>query len=244
MIMKRTLIVSLHDLHPGSLNLIQHQTEWLTSLGVTQYSILAVPHFHHIKKLAESEETVSWLNNQVTKKQDIVLHGLYHDRIDQKSGSFFYTKFYTANEAEFLDLADSEFLNRVQQGRSLWMEKKWPLHGFIAPAWLMPTQQDRILSELNFDYTTRLRGIHLLKKNQYVPTQSLCYSTRASWRLWVSLVWNKWLFKKLIHKPVLRLSLHPFDLTHTKIRYQIAKFLEITLANGYEALSYSSYAAL
>ena len=239
------LIVSLHDFHPGSHLAIREQIEFLTPLGVKNFSILVVPHFHHQKLLKDSASSLAYLDERHAANDDLVVHGYYHDRVGQGGGSFFWTKLYTANEAEFLDLSDGEVRHRLTRALTLWEEHGWRADGFIAPAWLMPEAQDVILKRMNFTYTTRLKYFQNLRTLRMTATQSLCYSTRAKWRRDVSLLWNKWLFARLRKtKEVIRLSLHPNDLKFEPIKSQIRDIVENALANGYEPITYATYAKL
>lgn len=239
-----SLVVSLHDLHPGSLEKIQNQVEVLTRLGVKNFSILAIPHYHHEKPLAEDAKCLAWLSERQNLGDDIVLHGFFHDRKDRRGGSVFYTKLYTAGEAEFHDLPNQEARKRLEAGLSLWKRQGWYASGFIAPGWLMPEEQDELLKDLNFSYTTRLRGFKKLRGGVFTPSQSLCYSTRAIWRRMASLGWNQWLGSKARTWPLARLSLHPNDFSYPFIRRQICRWVELTLAEGRTPLTYAQYAAL
>ncbi|MFH1067749.1 MAG: polysaccharide deacetylase family protein [bacterium] len=239
--MNKKLIVSLHDLHPASLKDVAGQVEFCRERGVDRFSILAIPHYHHGKKLADNADALRWLDERASAGDDLVLHGFYHDRFNRAGGSFFFTRFYTANEAEFLDMTAAEVLARLEEGGRLWKERGWPLAGFIAPGWLFPFTQDALLKEFGFDYTTRLRGIYALKKDRFIRAQSLCYSTRAAWRIVASLAWNRFLFQRLLKQPVMRLSLHPQDLSNPSVRRQIGDFLELALAEGFEPVSYKEY---
>lgn len=243
---KRCLIVSLHDFHPGSREAIQEQVAFCETLGVKRFSILAIPEYHHGKALPSDEDSLRWLDERHAAGDDVVLHGYYHDRADRAGeGSYFYTKLYTANEAEFLDLSEKEVASRLEKGSRLWREREWKLEGFIAPAWLMPHEQDGLLRELGFTYTTRLKGVHALRKEaSFTPSQSLCYSTRALWRRWASCLWNPLLFRRLRGGGLIRLSLHPNDLKYPAIRRQVGELLERALAEGYQPVSYAEYVAL
>lgn len=238
------LIVSLHDAHPKSISVISDQIKFCENLGVKHFSILAIPHYHHEKKLKEDKEVLDFLSKRSEAGDDIVLHGFYHDRRDRDGGNFFFTKLYTANEAEFLDLNNQEVKTRLEQGMEIWKEHGWNLDGFIAPAWLMPLEQDVILRDLNFSYTTRLKAIYALQKEEVIQTQSLCYSTRAWWRKKASLLWNSRLFSKLKETSVMRLSLHPGDFAYLEVREHIQKLLELALAEDFQPVSYAEYVAM
>jgi len=235
------LIVSLHDFHPGSLEAVREQIDLLGGLGVDRFSILAIPHYHHGKRLKDFSAAKNFLHQRRAAGDEVVIHGFFHDRAGAPAGSWFWTRFYTANEAEFLDLSDGEVEHRIGTAVELWQSQGWPTEGFIAPAWILPPRQDAILRRMGFLYTTRLREIHVLQKKRHVPAQSLCYSTRSAWRRGASQIWNPALFWRLRRNQVLRLSLHPGDLTHPAIRQQILELTEMALAEGFQPVTYASY---
>ncbi|MDR2462341.1 MAG: polysaccharide deacetylase family protein [Verrucomicrobiales bacterium] len=239
------LIVSLHDFHAGTHEAVREQIDTLTVWGVKNFSILVVPHFHHRKMLKDSAASLAYLGGRHADGDDLVIHGYYHDRVGQGGGSFFWTKLYTANEAEFLDLSDGEARHRLTRALALWEENGWRADGFIAPAWLMPEEQDMLLKRMNFTYTTRLKYWQNLRTLKVTATQSLCYSTRARWRRDASLRWNQWLFARLLKtKDVIRLSLHPRDLQFEPVKLQIRGIVETALTKGYQPITYAGYAKL
>lgn len=241
--MKR-LIISLHDFHPGSRELIQDQIQSLIGWGVNQFSILVIPQYHHGKRTRDDALSLEFLNQRHQAGDDLTLHGYYHDRSGNKGGSYFFTKLYTANEAEFLDLSDGEFTHRVELGAKLWEDQGWPLNGFIAPGWLMPQAQNKLLKRIGLTYTTRLTEFTQLQKGVTTRSQSLCYSTRATWRRSLSVLWNPILLSKLRRSDTVRLSLHPEDFLWPEIKHQVEEILQMALADGYEPITYRDYAQM
>ncbi|MDR1305436.1 MAG: polysaccharide deacetylase family protein [Verrucomicrobiales bacterium] len=243
--MTKYLIVSLHDYHPGTHAAVREQVATLTAWGVRNFSILAVPHFHHQQSLRASPPSLAWLGERQAAGDDLVIHGYYHDLVGQGGGAFFWNKLYTAGEAEFHDLSAGEARHRLTRALTLWEEHGWRATGFIAPAWLLPEAQDELLRRLNFTYTTRLQYFLQLRTRRVTPTQSLCYSTRAAWRRAVSLRWNRWLFARLRQtRAVIRLSLHPRDLHFAPLKAQIRGLVETALTEGYQPVTYAAYANL
>jgi predicted deacetylase len=103
-----------------------------------------------------------------------------------------------------------------------------------------------LLEELGFGYTNRLRDIIPLERgvrHDLIPSQSLCYSTRASWRRFASAIWNKQLFGKLRETNLIRLSLHPRDLEFPLLRRQIDQILRSALKRGFQPSTYADYVA-
>ncbi len=74
---KKSLIVSLHDAHPGSRAQIAEQVAFLTERGVTRSSILVVPEFHHGASAggdaAFRDEVTAWQ----AAGHELVLHGFF-----------------------------------------------------------------------------------------------------------------------------------------------------------------------
>ncbi|MBX7158212.1 MAG: polysaccharide deacetylase family protein [Verrucomicrobiae bacterium] len=241
------LIVSLHDVHPGSLERIREQTQFCENLGVFPLSLLVVPHYHQQKKIIDCPVTVAWLQERQAQGDEMVLHGYYHQRVAQKNAlnNWFWTRFYTQNEAEFYDLNQHEANHRIEQGRQLLEEIGLITKGFIAPAWLMSQDVFRVIFEKKFHYTNTISKIFFTSSNsktiRNVSSRSLCYSTRAKWRSETSLIWNRALGRRLRSKNLIRLSLHPNDLTFPAIRRQVEFFLKDVMEQGFQPITYAGW---
>lgn len=247
--MNQRLVVSLHDAHPGSLTAIEEQVELLEKWGIQATSILVVPRFHaepSINHVPWDGDTVFPVAMGALQKQghELVLHGYYHQRVGPHgrthAGNVFWTKFYTNNEAEFLDLPNDEARRRIEDGLRLFDAHGWKSDGFIAPAWLMPEDFPNLLKDQGFLYTNTLKSLILLQQCKCLATQSLCWSTRALWRRAASLRWNAWLYKRLCHLPIARLSLHPNDFLYAPIREQVRQLIGQFMDDGFEAMTYAS----
>jgi predicted deacetylase len=246
----KSLIVSLHDAHPGSRDAIDEQLRFLAGYGITRTSILVVPDFHHEGPATKYATFCAAVSSWQEQGHELVLHGYFHDRRDsprETLGALFWTRLYTSREAEFLDLPLDEARVRLRRGRELFAAQGWNARGFIAPAWLMAPHLTGLLAELGFTYTNRLRDIVPLARNgtrrEPVASQSLCYSTRAGWRRVASAVWNRRLFGKLRETNLIRLSLHPRDLEFKLMRRQIDQILRASFARGFQPTTYADYVA-
>jgi predicted deacetylase len=240
----KALIVSLHDAHPLSQVKIQEQIEFLASFGVAKSSILIVPSFHHQGSLAEKPEFCQAAGRWQEAGHELVLHGYFHDRKSsprETLSTLFWTRLYTNQEAEFLDLPMEEARERITWGLDLFKKLGWKTSGFVAPAWLMPVTVEKLLAEMGFAYTTRLKQIIRLNPSQRIATQSLCYSTRAAWRRVASGLWNKHLFTSLRKTNLVRLSLHPNDLAFPLPRRQISQIVRACVKAGFEPTTYGEY---
>jgi uncharacterized protein len=243
---RKELIVSLHDAHPGSLAQVRAQRTILREAGVTRCSILVVPYYHHQGKTDGAAEFLAWCEEQLAQGDELVLHGYTHDRRGQLETwrNVFWTRFYTNAEAEFLDLPVAEAERRLAAGRALFQQQQWPLAGFIAPAWLLAPAHLPLLHSMGFTYTNTVRGLWLFKQMPiFIPSPSLCWSTRAAWRRNCSLLWNAFLHHQLKGTSLLRVSLHPSDFNYVTIRKQILRCTKIALEQGLAPITYAEYAA-
>jgi predicted deacetylase len=245
---QKSLIVSLHDAHPGSHAAIAEQIAFLAGYGIARSSILVVPEFHHGGSVTESGAFCDDVSRWQDAGHELVLHGYYHDRRDsppERLSQLFWTRLYTSREAEFLDLPLDTAKTRLEAGRALFASLGWRTTGFVAPAWLMAEGLTNLLAEIGFRFTTRLREVVPLLPgvNRLIASQSLCYSTRSGWRRTASGIWNKRLFGKLRETELIRLSLHPRDLEFPLIRRQVDQILRASLKRGFQATTYGEYVA-
>jgi predicted deacetylase len=243
--MKKTLVVSLHDFHPGSLQSIDKQRQLLAGWGVERASILVIPQYHHsVQTTVESPASVAFLNDCRRQGHELVLHGFYHDRLRQKTTvkNFYWSRLYTNREAEFLDLPEPEALARINAGKKMFASQNWPTDGFIAPAWLMAPGLIDLLAQAGFTYTNTLRHLFVLQKPaRRIASQSFCYSTRAAWRRKVSLSWNKGLALYLSRAALLRVSLHPRDFEFPSIRRQVERLIKDAAQSGFTPSTYRDF---
>jgi predicted deacetylase len=244
----KSLIVSLHDAHPGSHAQIAEQVAFLAERGVTQSSILVVPEFHHQGSVLQDQSFCESVSGWQMTGNEIVLHGYFHDRREsppENLSTLFWTRFYTNREAEFLDLPRDVAAARLEKGRVLFESLGWRTKGFVAPAWLMAKGLTDLLTELGFAYTTRVNEIISLQPgaHEVKSSQSLCYSTRAGWRRVASGVWNKNLYGRLRETDLIRLSLHPHDLEFPLMHRQIDQILRASLKRGFQPTTYGDYVA-
>ncbi len=245
---QKSLIISLHDAHPGSQAQIAEQVAFLAAYGITCSSILIVPEFHHSGLISENKEFCDAASDWQAKGHELVLHGYFHDRQEsppEKLSTVFWTRLYTNREAEFLDLPRETAQLRLERGRALFKSQGWRGRGFVAPAWLMAGGLTNLLAEMGFAYTTRVGEIIPLLPglNQLKTSRSLCYSTRAGWRRFASGIWNKYLYGRLRDTDLIRLSLHPRDLEFPLMRRQIDQILRASLKRGFQPTTYGDYVA-
>jgi predicted deacetylase len=240
----KTLIVSIHDVHPASFDAARKQVEFCESLGVQRFSILVVPDFHMLTPFESSPDLVDWLLSRQELGDEIVLHGLYHfnDTAAASARTWFWNRFYTAREAEFMDLDFHTAHFRIRYGKQ--RLKKTGLHpvGFVAPAWLMNQRVREAVFDVGMLYTNTVNSIVAASGN-VITCRSLCYSARAAWRQRGSLAWNSLLWEVKRKHNIVRLSLHPQDLGIRSFRSHISEIISGAIALNFETATYSDVVA-
>lgn len=232
--MQRALVVSVHDVAPATQDAAEEIIREITRLGVTVCSLLVVPDYHHQGRSLADPTFREWLQEMEQRGHEIVLHGFFHERARQPNESIrekLVTRFYTADEGEFYDLEYAEAARLIREAESDFRANGFRPRGFIAPAWLLSAEAERAAIDAGMSYTTTLRSVRDFDARQTIASQSLVYSVRSSWRRGVSLGWNRWLFARLTNNPLLRLSLHPPDISHPAVWRQICGIITEALRN-------------
>jgi len=242
---RAALVVSIHDVAPGTQTRVQEIITELAHHGVAVCSLLVVPNYHHSGCFAENRAFVRWLQDLETKGHEIVIHGYFHERprrggenVSQK----LFTRFYTKDEGEFYDLDYDEALRRISQAREEFTAAGLTPRGFIAPAWLLSTPGEQAAADAEMEYTTRLTAVRDLRSRETYPARTLAYSVRSGWRRTTSLAWNNLLVGQLAEAPLARVSIHPPDRDYPEVWRQILR-LSDRLMEDRNATTYRDWIA-
>ena len=224
----KSLVVSLHDVSPLTQSLCDQILVQLRELGIGQVSLLIIPNHHGRAPIGESPAFQRWLSRAIEAGHEPVLHGYYHRRERGKADSLVrrvMTEFYTAGEGEFYNLSSGEAATLLERGLADLSFLPRKIAGFIAPAWLLGAEAEVAVRELGFLYTTRLSKVRVFNGNGDIASQSLVWSTRAGWRISMSLVWNRSLSLCLSGAQLVRIGIHPPDAQHGMVWKQIRKLI-------------------
>jgi predicted deacetylase len=229
----RTLVVSLHDVHPASRALCAPILGELAGLGVERCALLVVPDFHHAGSILQDAAFCEWIGELSRRGHEIVAHGYHHlraRRTEETLAAKVVTRVYTADEGEFFDLTHDAARTLLMRARRTFAEAGLAPGGFIAPAWLLSAEAEDALRALDWEYTTRLRHVLDLHTGETIASPSLVWSVRSAWRRRTSLVWNAFLHRLLAPNPLLRISVHPVDVQHPAIWRQVRDMVALALA--------------
>ena len=221
---KDQLVVSVHDVAPPTRAATEKILDELCRRHVDVTSLLVVPNYHHTGRSTDDRQFVKWLRELEGAGHEIVIHGYFHERPGKTGETLrerIVTRCYTNGEGEFFDLGYEEALRRITTARNEFEESGLKPRGFIAPAWLLGTEAEQAAADAGMEYTTRLASIVDLRRREIFHARSLVYSVRSSWRRVSSLGWNRALSHLESPNPLLRLGIHPPDLTHPNIWGQI-----------------------
>ena len=206
--------VSLHDVAPVTWPLCARILSMLDAIGPVPVTLLVVPNYHKKNPIGAHSIFLRAIEDRIARGDEVALHGFYH--LDDAPSpthpwEWIQRRVLTQREGEFAAISVQEATARLERGLCLMNHLKWPIKGFIAPAWLLGAAVRTVLSTLPFTYTTTHKGIYRLPDWHLTPSTPLVYSVRSAWRRILSYPVNNSL--QVLHqkKPLLRLSLHPVD---------------------------------
>jgi len=229
-----SLLLVLHDVAPNTWADYQRFVAQVDALGQVPITWLVVPDFHKQHSLEAHPGFRRMLSGRVERGDELVLHGYYHcddSPAARTPHDWFMRRIYT-HEGEFYGLSEAAALARLREGMELFHRYRWPLHGFVAPAWLMSEGTREALRHLPLRYTSDSQHLYRLPDFAPIDAPGLVWSARSPWRRGLS----KWLSDQREQRwrqaPVIRLGLHPVDMRHEYSRAYWLKTLTRLLEQG------------
>src|SRR5687768_6218119 len=98
---RRSLVVSLHDVSPHTLEACREIITQLAAAGVSRTSLLIIPNHHERGHFLDYPEFCGWLRELVALGHEPVIHGYTHRRTRRTAESVsakLTTRIYTADE--------------------------------------------------------------------------------------------------------------------------------------------------
>ncbi|RKQ97065.1 hypothetical protein C7446_2482 [Kushneria sinocarnis] len=232
---ERELALVLHDIAPETWEDYRPFVEAVDALGSVPMTWLVVPDFHHCSATFEDPELPALLEQRLARGDELTLHGYYHcdDAPPPRTPrEWFMRRIYTY-EGEFYALDQQQARQRLEAGIELFRQRNWPLHGFVAPAWLLSSGARAALRELPLSYTSDPQHLYRLPDFTPIRAPSLVWSARSRWRRGMSWAVNETARLRHRHQPLLRLGLHPVDMRHQLSRRYWLDTLKRLLDAGY-----------
>ncbi len=231
--MKAVCLV-LHDVAPSTWADYQPFVDAVDALGNVPITWLVVPDFHRHDALDANPAFRRVLDARVARGDELALHGYYHDDQEPMTNTprdWFMRRVYT-HEGEFYRLSRETALARLHAGLEIFQRYDWPVHGFVAPAWLMSDGTRQALRELPLSYTSDPQHLYRLPDFSAIDAPGLVWSARSAWRRGLSKIVSDQREQRWRKAPVIRLGLHPVDMRHRFSRDYWLHTLQRLLADG------------
>lgn len=228
------LTLVLHDVAAETWPDYRPFVEAVDAIGGVPITWLVVPDFHQRNPLERQPDFCRLLDQRVQRGDELVLHGCYHADLEpapKTPRDWFMRRVYT-HEGEFYGLGEQAAGERLAHGLELFRRQQWPLHGFVAPAWLMSEGTRRVLAGSGLTYTSDPGHLYLLPDFTPIVAPGLVWSARSPWRRGVSWLVSERQLRQSRQAPLLRLGLHPVDMRHEFSRRYWLDVLERLLQDG------------
>ncbi|MEE4859847.1 polysaccharide deacetylase family protein [Pseudomonas alliivorans] len=236
---ERSVLLVLHDVAPHSWPIYEPFVAAVDQLGAVRMTWLVVPDFHRRSPLGDDTVFQRRMSERLERGDELALHGYYHcddSPAPRSLRDYFMRRIYTW-EGEFYGLNSRQALARLEAGIEVFRRQNWPLHGFVAPAWLMSQGTRDALRQLPLGYTSDSQ--HLFRLPDFTPIDApgIVWSARSAWRRTASRLYSDFRENRLREAPTLRLGLHPVDMLHTSSRTYWFELLTRLLEDGRQPMT-------
>ncbi|VVQ03108.1 hypothetical protein PS918_04364 [Pseudomonas fluorescens] len=229
-----SLLLVLHDVAPQTWADYQPFVDAVDALGAVPMTWLVVPDLHKHNDLQGHPQFRCQLAARLDRGDELALHGYFHcddGPMASNPRDWFMRRIYT-HEGEFYSLSREVALARLRAGIAMFQRYQWPLHGFVAPAWLMSEGTRQALRQLPLTYTSDAQHLYRLPDFTPVDAPGLVWSARSAWRRGLSRFVCDRLEQRWRQAPVIRLGIHPVDMRHAFSRTYWLNTLERLLDEG------------
>lgn len=242
----RAVLLVLHDVAPSTWADYRPFVEAVDAIGGVPITWLVVPDFHGHDALEDHPAFCRMLDERLSRGDELALHGYYHDDREPAPTTprdWFMRRIYT-HEGEFYRLSRDAALARLRAGIDLFQRNDWPLHGFVAPAWLMSEGTRQALRELPLRYTSDPQHLYPLPDFTAIDAPGLVWSARSAWRRGLSKLVSDQREQRWQQAPAIRLGLHPVDMRHEFSRTYWLQTLKRLLDEGRVPMTKARWLAL
>lgn len=231
---ERSVLLVLHDVAPETWVDYQPFVEAVDALGDIPMTWLVVPDFHKRNPLSSDSHFQQVLERRLTRGDELALHGYYHcdDGPPPRTPRDYFMRRIFTWEGEFYALDRDQALARLHAGIELFQRFGWPLHGFVAPAWLMSQGTREALRDLPLHYTSDSQHLYRLPDFSEVKAPGIVWSARSPWRRALSKVLSDRLEQEFQTASTIRLGVHPVDMRHEFSRNYWLKTLQRLMENS------------
>ena len=240
---ERSVLLVLHDVAPETWPDYQAFVAAVDALGAVPMTWLVVPDFHKRNPIEDDLKFQKLLQQRLSRGDELALHGYYHCDDGPPARTprdYFMRRIYTW-EGEFYALDQAQAMDRIESGIELFQRHGWPLHGFVAPAWLMSDGTRRALSQLPLDYTSDPQHLYRLPDFSRIDAPGIVWSARSPWRRGLSKLISDHREAQLQAASTIRLGLHPVDMRHGYSRNYWLQLLKRLIESGRQPMTKANW---
>lgn len=220
-------MVSVHDVTPAHEQALRRILAILAERGVGRASLLVVPDHHGAWDLRAHPRFAEWLRRLGEQGHEVVLHGLEHREPAPPPGPPWrrLLRRLETTEGEFATLGYQEARARLARGLEILASIGFGPQGFAAPGWMQNGDVVRAVRDAGLRYFTSLRGLTDLERGVTLRARPVCFSSRSAIRAVVTTAYCAVLSRWNEAEPVLRIAVHPGDLTRNVILSRLLAIL-------------------
>lgn len=236
----------MHDVCPATWPQCERLLAALAKVAPHPATLLVVPEYYRGSPARGDKEFCRTLSLRLHAGDELALHGFRHHDDEPLGGAVdrIVRTVYTAAEGEFARVSQAQAYARILTGIRWFKEQNWPLHGFVAPAWLMSPGTWNALENLPLRYTTTLTRLYLLQQGRSYPSTNLTFCVRTPLRRATSHGWVELARQLGQNGPLVRLGIHPADGAYPRVvrhwqsllEYFLITHLPVTKAEACERL--------
>jgi predicted deacetylase len=222
----------MHDVAPATWPACRQLLDALDTVAPIPVTLLIVPDYHRRGALHKDAAFCRAIEQRLARGDELALHGYHHlDEGPPASGVWQRLRrgVYTAYEGEFAALSVSEARARLEQGLELMHRLRWPVAGFVPPAWLMSTGAWEAVQDMPFAYTSNQCAWFRLPTRERISSYCLVHSVRSALRRRVSQYGNVQICNSMQSNQLLRLGLHPVDAYYPDVVHNWQTLLQLAL---------------
>jgi predicted deacetylase len=225
----RRLVTSIHDVSPGHEDAIDRLEAQIMRHGIRKFAMLVVPNFWGEAPIMRGTPFATRLRQRADRGVEMFLHGSEHrDQLPHPGWlERWKATWMTAGEGEFLGMSSGAAEGRIAAGRALIEDIIGrPVAGFVAPAWLygagaLDALQASDIGILEDHWRIWDAGSGRTLARSPVIT----WATRTPARKATSLAAAA-VVRTLPGPRVMRLAVHPADVTSPRVRRSISKTID------------------
>jgi uncharacterized protein len=218
--MTRATCIAIHDVAPATWPQCEVLLDLLQRVGIPAATLLVVPDYHRRGSIERDPGFIRAIERRIEKGDEIALHGYHHlddGPVPHSPLEWLKRRVLTASEGEFAALTEHEAAIRIDAGLRMFERLGWNVDGFVAPAWLLGDGARAALAKTRLSYTSTHAHLESLTNGQRVRAPAISASTRSAWRRWSSRQWLRLARRALRNEELVRVALHPSDVTDARV---------------------------